>query len=139
MRRPLLLATVAFGLLGGAAAAAPRTPVVVELFTAQGCASCPEADRLLDAMTQRKGVVALMLPVDYWDYLGWADTFAQPTFTERQRAYAHRLKVREIYTPEIVVDGRQEAAGGDKDAIDGLIQDNAPRPVCRPQGATAAW
>ena len=127
MRGPLLLPLIAAGVLGGtglsgvAARAAVRAPVVVELFTAQGCASCPQADRMLQDLATRKGVVALTLPVDYWDYLGWADTFAEPGFTERQRAYAHRLKVREIYTPEIVVDGRKEAPGLDKDAVDALI------------------
>ena len=127
MRGPLLLPLIATGVLGGTslaggmACAAPRAPVVVELFTAQGCASCPQADKMLEEIGARRGVIALTLPVDYWDYLGWADTYAQPDFTERQRAYAHRLKVREIYTPEIVVDGRKEAAALDKDAVDGLI------------------
>ena len=129
MRRPLLLVLVAAGLLGGRAVAAPKSPssapVVVELFTAQGCANCPDADRLLQDIAVRKGVVALMLPVDYWDYLGWADTFARPEFTERQRAYADRLKVREIYTPEVVVDGAREAPGLDKDAITTLIKAEA--------------
>ena len=123
MRGPLLLVTLAAaGLCGGAAAsAAPRPSVVVELFTAQGCTGCPQADRMLEDVGGRKGVIALTLPVDYWDYLGWADTFAKPVFTERQRAYAGRLKVREIYTPEVVVDGRKEASGLDQDAIDALV------------------
>ena len=135
MRGPLLLLLIAVGLFGGlvggtgrasaASRAAARSPVVVELFTAQGCASCPQADRMLEATGDRRGVIALTLPVDYWDYLGWADTFAAPAYTERQRAYARRLKVREIYTPEIVVDGRKEAPGLDKDAVDGLINDAA--------------
>ncbi len=80
---------------------------------------------MLEEIATRRGVIALTLPVDYWDYLGWADTFAAPAYTERQRAYAHRLKVREIYTPEIVVDGRKEAPGLDKDAVDVLIHDAA--------------
>ncbi|MGC1301345.1 MAG: DUF1223 domain-containing protein [Caulobacteraceae bacterium] len=97
-------------------------PVLVELFTAQGCASCPQADRVLAQIADRKGVLALTFPVDYWDYLGWRDTFAKPEFTDRQRAYVGRLKVREIYTPEVVVDGRQEAPGLDQDRIDTLIK-----------------
>ena len=109
-------------MLGGSPAlAAAHSPVVVELFTAQGCASCPQADKMLQEIATRRGVIALTLPVDYWDYLGWADTFAAPAYSDRQRAYAHRLKVREIYTPEIVVDGRKEAAGLDKAAVDALI------------------
>ena len=117
------LGIAALGTLTASAAAAPRRPpVVVELFTAQGCASCIPADKTLADLGERKGVIPLTLPVDYWDYLGWADTFAEPAFTERQRAYDRRLKVREIYTPEIIVDGRKEAPGLDKDAIDAAIQ-----------------
>ncbi len=127
MRRPLLLSTLAVSLslggLAGGADARSRAPVVVELFTAQGCAACPPADRMLGEIAARKGVLALTLPVDIWDYVGWADTLAQPGFTDRQRAYDKRLKVREIYTPEIVVDGARETPAMDKDAVDALIQD----------------
>lgn len=76
---------------------------------------------MLGEIGARKGVIALTLPVDIWDYVGWADTLAQPAFTDRQRAYDKRLKVREIYTPEIVVNGAQEAPARDKDAVDALI------------------
>lgn len=105
--------------------AAGARPVVVELFTAQGCGSCPEADALLAGLVNRKGVIALAFSVDYWDYLGWRDTLAMPAFTARQRAYADRLKLKEIYTPEIVVDGRREAPGLDRDRIDSLIKRHA--------------
>ena len=129
MRRPPFPLVVALSALfggqaGATAATAPgRTPVVVELYTAQGCAGCPEADRLVSELGARRGVLALTLPVDYWDYLGWADTSAEPGFTKRQRAYADRLKVREIYTPEVIVDGRKEAGGStlDKAALDALV------------------
>ena len=122
MRAPLLLPLAAAGVLVATSAPAPaRASVVVELFTAQGCVSCPQADRMLQEIATRRGVIALTLPVDYWDYLGWADTFAEPANTERQRAYARRLKVREIYTPEIVVNGRKEAPGLDRPAVDALI------------------
>ncbi len=104
------------------AAAATRPPIVMELFTAQGCTGCPAAARVLDRYAERKGVLTLTFPVDYWDYLGWRDTFAQPAFTDRQRAYARRLKVREIYTPEIVLDGRHEAPGLDRDRVEALLQ-----------------
>ena len=119
------LSTLVFGVLVPSSGfAAPRRPVaVVELYTAQGCASCLPADKTLADLAARKGVIALTLPVDYWDYLGWADTFAEPAFTERQRAYDRRLKVREIYTPEVVVDGSREAPALDKDAIDATLQD----------------
>ena len=127
MRAPPFPLLIAAGVLCGTtpsvARPSARAPIVVELFTAQGCASCPQADKMLEEIATRRGVIALTLPVDYWDYLGWADTFAEPAFTERQRAYARRLKVREIYTPEIVVDGRKEAPGLDREAVDGLIHD----------------
>ena len=132
MRRPFLLTLAALPLLGaasggGAAAAAALPPVVVELYTAQGCAACLPADRLVTSLAERKGVVALTVPVDYWDYVGWADTFAQPAFTDRQKAYARRLKVREIYTPEVIVNGQREAGGPglDEDAVDALIHSGA--------------
>ena len=119
-------------------AATPRSPVVVELFTAQGCASCIPADKTLADLGERKGVIPLTLPVDYWDYLGWADTFAEPAFTERQRAYDRRLRVREIYTPEIIVDGRREAPALDKDAIDAAIRADARDLAAGPKVRLAA-
>jgi hypothetical protein len=100
---------------------AAKAPVVVELFTAQGCTACPQANALLGELAAKPGVIALSFPVDYWDYLGWADTFARPAFTDRQRAYLGRLKLREIYTPEIVVDGRREARGFDRARVSELV------------------
>jgi hypothetical protein len=118
-------------LLSGATAdarsapARARRPVVVELFTAQGCAGCPQANQRLGEIAERKDVIALAFSVDYWDYLGWKDTLAKPEFTQRQRAYAGRLKLKEIYTPELVVDGRREAAAVDADKVDALIEAEA--------------
>jgi hypothetical protein len=111
-------------------AASARTPpkppskplVVVELFTAQGCSGCPQADLMLNALADRKDLIALTFPVDYWDYVGWKDSFAQAAFADRQRAYANRLKVRELYTPEVVVDGAKEVSGLDHDGLDGLLK-----------------
>jgi hypothetical protein len=108
--------------------------VVVELFTAQGCSACPKANLVLDSYAEREHVVALTFPVDYWDYLGWRDTFAQPAFTDRQRAYADRLKVRSLTTPEFVIDGVREASGPDAAKIDQLIESqnfNPPPPRIR--------
>ena len=121
MRRAVLV--IAWFLLAGwAGAAQARSPVVVELFTSQGCSSCVAADKLLDKMADRPGVLALTLAVDYWDYLGWSDTFAKPEFTARQRAYMQRLARREVYTPQIVVNGGSETAGADQPKIDALIR-----------------
>ena len=93
--------------LGAANAAAPppRRPVVVELFTSQGCSACTTANALVADLAERKDVVAITFPVDYWDYLGWKDTFAKPQFSDRQRGYQKLLGLREVYTPQLVVDG----------------------------------
>ncbi len=120
-----LLVVVALGVPG--AITAPETawakgPVVVELFTAQGCASCKQANQLVARIAGRPGVIALTWSVDYWDYLGWKDTFAQPEFTARQRAYGRRLGPRDVYTPQVVVDGAAQGSGDDADAVEALIR-----------------
>ena len=86
-------------------------PVVVELFTSQGCSSCPPADALLARLTERADVIPLALHVDYWDYIGWADGFAKSAFTKRQKNYARAHGVRTIYTPQMVIDGQQAVVG----------------------------
>jgi hypothetical protein len=110
-------------------AAVAKTPVVVELFTAQGCASCSEANANLGKLAKREGLLALTFAVDYWDYLGWPDTFARPEFTARQKAYVDRLELREPYTPQVVVDGRAQAGGLQTEKVDRLIAvaEGAPR------------
>jgi hypothetical protein len=80
-------------------------PVVVELFTSQGCTACPPADRMLADLAERDDILALSWHVDYWDYLGWADDFAKPEFTLRQQSYAHAWGERAIYTPQMIVGG----------------------------------
>ncbi len=107
--------------------AASRGPTVVELFTAQGCTACPQANALLQELAGRKGVLALTYPVDIWDYLGWPDTGARTEFTARQRAYIARMRLREIYTPEIVVGGRRETVGFDRTDVQALLA-SAGRP-----------
>ena len=94
----------------------PAEPVVVELFTAQGCAGCPEANTRVEALADTPGVIALTYAVDYWDYLGWADTFARPEFAQRQRAYRRPLKLRAIGTPQVVIDGRRQVPGAEEEA-----------------------
>ena len=103
---------------------APAKPLVlVELFTAQGCATCQPADAVLADLAKRKDVLALTFSVDIWDFLGWPDTFAQPEFTARQRAYVKRLKLREMSTPQMLVQGAAHSPGLDPDEIGGLIDD----------------
>jgi len=125
MRRVALIFLV---LLAAPAAAAPRPPVVVELYTAQGCASCGEANAFIGKLAERPGVLPLTFPVDYWDYLGWPDTFAKPEFAKRQKAYVANLAVSEPYTPQVVVDGRAQAAGLQSDKIEKLLRDAANTP-----------
>ncbi len=98
-----------------------RGAVVLELFTSQGCSSCPTADALLRDYARRPDVVALSLPVDYWDYLGWKDTLANPKFTSRQRAYADERGDGRVYTPQVVVNGLVHVVGGRKDEIERAI------------------
>ena len=118
-----LLRALAALVVAGAAAAAPPAaagePVaVVELFTSQGCNSCPPADALLGRLAARDDVVALGLHVDYWDYIGWKDTFARAEHGERQRAYARANGRRTVYTPEIVIDGRTHVVGSNPAAVE---------------------
>jgi hypothetical protein len=96
---------------------AQPAPVVLELFTSQGCSSCPPADALLAELADAEGVIALALHVDYWDYLGWTDSFAKPRYTERQRAYAKAAKSRTIFTPQMVVQGSERLKGHDAERI----------------------
>jgi hypothetical protein len=102
--------------------AANEPTAVVELFTSQGCSSCPSADALLARLAGRDDVIALSLPVDYWDYLGWKDTLASPRFSERQRAYAHTRADGAIYTPQAVVNGLMHVNGADEGSIKRTIE-----------------
>ncbi|MGO4907179.1 DUF1223 domain-containing protein [Pseudorhodobacter sp. W20_MBD10_FR17] len=85
--------------------------VVVELFTSQGCSSCPAADALMTELSKDPRLLALSLHVDYWDYLGWKDKFASPQFTQRQKAYAHHAKDKMVYTPQAIVQGKYRLIG----------------------------
>lgn len=105
------------------------SPVVVELFTSQGCSSCPPADALLADLAARKDVIALALHVDYWDYLGWEDPFAQPAFTARQKAYARAAGERSIYTPQMIVGGADTLVGPRAADLAGLISAHLSAPA----------
>jgi hypothetical protein len=119
--------------LAGALVAAPATAAqirnsaksVVELFTSQGCSSCPPADALFDALGKRPDVVALAYHVDYWDYIGWADTFGAHANSDRQRAYAQSWGTASIYTPQLVVNGTDGVVGSHRDEVDTALQDPA--------------
>ncbi|MBK1697009.1 DUF1223 domain-containing protein [Rhodovibrio salinarum] len=115
-------------------AAEDARSVVVELFTSQGCSSCPPADRLLGELKGRPGVIALSLHVDYWDYIGWQDPYGLARHTNRQQAYRHRLGLDYVYTPQIVVDGALQAVGSRRQAVLDQLARARQRPsAVRPQ------
>ena len=105
--------------LVGSASAEPRA--VIELFTSQGCSSCPAADKLIGDLARDPTLVVVSTAIDYWDYLGWKDTLALPRHTMRQRGYATMRGDREVYTPQAVINGLAHAVGSDRDAIENAI------------------
>lgn len=104
-------ALAAFWIAFAGQAVAQTNPVVVELFTSQGCSSCPPADKLMHKLAERDDVIALALHVDYWDYIGWKDEYALPGHTDRQKAYAAEGGRRMIYTPQMIVNGTDDVVG----------------------------
>ena len=105
-------------LADAAAASAGEPRAVIELFTSQGCSSCPPADKLLGELARDPTLITLSLPVDYWDYLGWKDTLALHGHSNRERAYADARGDREVYTPQVVINGIVHVLGSDKAAIE---------------------
>ena len=121
-----LIAAALVLLAHSSANANPRA--VIELFTSQGCSSCPPADKLLGELSADPSLVALSVPIDYWDYLGWKDTLASPAHSARQRAYAHLRGDRQVYTPQVVVNGATHALGSDRAAIEHAITQTDQKP-----------
>jgi hypothetical protein len=117
----------------GAARSSAEGPWAIELFTSQGCSSCPPSDAYLGGLAKRPDIVALSFHVDYWDYIGWKDPYATRATTERQRAYARVLKQRYVYTPEMVVDGIGHDTGRERRPIEALLTEAQHR---SPQRAT---
>ena len=146
VRGIIVAGVAALGLLGavgstaqpaGARAVRPvattAEPVVVELFTAQGCSGCPAANQVVEGLAEEPGVIALTYAVDYWDYLGWPDTFAKPEFAQRQRAYQVAMRLRNVYTPQVVIDGRRQVSGAEGPAVQDAVDEEAARRVFPPQ------
>jgi hypothetical protein len=120
----VLAAGIAFFAM--AAEAGPgRRPVVVELYTSQGCASCVPADALLAKLTKRPDVIPMSLSVTYWDMLGWKDTLASENYTRRQKAYAQAMGHGAVYTPQIIVDGTSDIVGSREQAVESAIDSHA--------------
>ncbi len=117
----LLLATLATPALTTQAKAEQTRPVVVELFTSQGCSSCPPADALLTELTRRPDVLPLAFHVTYWNNLGWKDPYSLDIATARQRAYQRQLDADNIYTPQMIVDGRTDVVGSDRRNVERAI------------------
>ena len=116
---------VAFTASSGLAAPDTQHPTVVELFQSQGCSSCPPANANVIALSRRPDVLTLSFGVTYWDYLGWKDTFASPQYTSRQWAYARGFHRADVFTPEVVVNGRADGVGQDPAELDSLVRRGA--------------
>ena len=116
-----VLFVAGFVIASVAAAQAGETRAVLELFTSQGCSSCPPADRLVGQFANDPSVVALSVPIDYWDYLGWRDTLGSPANSERQRNYAKARGDGRVYTPQMVVDGVTPVNGSDEGALKAAV------------------
>jgi hypothetical protein len=114
-----LLGAALLGAAGATVQAEPRA--VIELFTSQGCSSCPAADKLLSELQDDPSLITLSLPIDYWDYLGWKDTLAIPGHTSRQKAYSRMRGDREVYTPQVVINGVSQALGSNREDIEQAV------------------
>ncbi len=108
------------------------SPVVVELFTSQGCSSCPPADEYLGELTMRGDIIPLAFHVDYWNYIGWTDPFASKQMTHRQKAYSRSLGQRYVYTPEMVVNGTSQEVGSNRHGVEALIEAARKAPAAGP-------
>ena len=102
---------------------ASNLPIIVELYTSQGCSSCPPADEFLGELTKDSDVLPLSFHVDYWNRLGWRDTFSSPAYTKRQRDYARRARRTTVYTPQMIIHGGEHAVGSDRDHVKKLIKE----------------
>jgi hypothetical protein len=133
--RPFVAVLVALPLLltvPAGWASKPVSPVVVELFTSQGCSSCPPADAYLGDLAKRDDILALGFHVDYWNYIGWTDPYSSKLATQRQQDYARAMNTNSVYTPQMVVNGVREGVGSDQAAIDGIIRAALAQHVSQP-------
>ena len=136
-RRNALKLGLAVGLIPTVAHAA-ETPVLVELFTSQGCSDCPPADKLAGELMSQPGVTVVSLNVDYWDYLGWKDTLGKPEYSKRQADYARTRGDGEVYTPQMVINGAAHAVGSNREAVESAIAAARAKPAVVPVTLTRA-
>lgn len=127
MRNLVRWVAAAFLCVGSVPAMADDHPVLIELYTSQGCSSCPPADAFMKTLAEREDVIALALHVDYWDYIGWKDAFADPKFTKRQKSYAIAAGRRSVYTPQMIVGGQEHVVGNHPMDVNALIQKHAAK------------
>jgi hypothetical protein len=128
-RRVALLGVFATALVAVTTSAVLAQPrAVIELFTSQGCSSCPPADQLLGEFGEDPSIIAMSLPISYWDYLGWKDTLAIAGHSSRQRAYSRERGDREVYTPQAIINGSVQALGSDRAAIENAIEESRKHP-----------
>ena len=120
------------------AARAERAKAVIELFTSQGCSSCPPADRLFAPLAKRADVITLSLPVDYWDRLGWKDTLAKPAFTARQQAYGQSRGDGQVYTPQAVLNGKSHFVGSSRSGLETALAAPSEFPIALDVSRTAS-
>src|SRR6187455_3306901 len=126
VRRCLAYAAVVICSVAPHASAQAEPRAVIELFTSQGCSSCPAADKLLGELAADPSLVSISVPIEYWDYLGWKDTLADPRNSARQKGYAHVRGDGQVYTPQVVVNGSMHVLGSDKAAIEHAIKQSRP-------------
>jgi hypothetical protein len=129
LRTSLVAALLCLAGAPGMAADAARPMAVVELFTSQGCSACPPADRVLSDLARDPTLLALSLSIDYWDYLGWRDTLASAAHSTRQKSYARTRGDRQVYTPQMVVNGVVQVQGSDRMAVDGVLAEARRAPL----------
>ena len=129
MKRLSACIAAAFWIALAGAAHADKPVIVVELFTSQGCSSCPPADAFLHKLAKREDVIALSLHVDYWDYIGWKDVFGDPRNTARQKGYAKAGHRRSVYTPQMVIQGREHVVGNHPLDVAELINAHQEQPL----------
>lgn len=121
MKKHMALAVCVVLAGGPSVAQSVDHPTVIELYTSQGCSSCPPADALLAQIATRSDVIALALHVDYWDYIGWKDTFGDPAYAKRQRAYARAMGENMVFTPQMVINGTTAIVGSDAAALSAAL------------------